>query len=64
MSDQPAERTATSISRDTQIGALFALLAIPSTYATATVTDSLPLQFAVLIGVGVVVPTLLTERRR
>ena len=64
MSDQPAERSGLPVSRDTQITALFVLLALPSTYATATVTDSLPLQFAVLIGVGVVIPTLLTELRR
>ncbi len=64
MSKSPSGRAELPISTDTQITAVFVGLALASTYATATVTDSRPVQFAVLLGVGVVVPTLLTELRR
>ena len=64
MPNQPSGRSGLPISTDTQITAVFVVLALASAYATATVTDSRPVQFAVLLGVGVVAPTLLTELRR
>jgi len=64
MSKQSPERAGLPVSTDTQITAVFVVLALASAYATATVTDSRPVQFAVLVSVGVVVPTLLTELRR
>ena len=64
MSKQSPERAGLPVSTDTQITAVFVVLALVATYATATVTDSLPVQVAVLLGVGVVVPTLCNELRR
>ena len=60
MPNQSPERAGLPVSTDTQITAVFAVLALASTYATTTVTDSQP----VLLAVGVVAPTLLGELRR
>jgi hypothetical protein len=38
-------------------------LALVGTYATTQVTDSVAIQLAVLIGVGILLPVLVTERR-
>lgn len=51
------------LSMDTKITALFAVLGVLVWAASRAVTESQPLQFAALVGVGVVVPTLLNEWR-
>jgi len=64
MSDQPSERSSLPVSTETQITGVFVALALVSTYATTTLTDSQFVPVAVLLGVGVVAPTLVNERRR
>jgi len=64
MSDQPSERSSLPVSTETQITAVFVVLALVSTYATTTLTDSQFVPVAVLLGVGVVAPTLVNEWRR
>ena len=62
MSDQASRSSL--VSTDTQITAVFVVLALVSTYAATTVTDSQFVYVAVLLGVGVVAPTLVNEWRR
>jgi hypothetical protein len=52
------------VSTDTKVTAVFVVLGLVLWYASTAVTESRPVQFAVLLGVGVVAPTLLNELRR
>jgi hypothetical protein len=63
MSDQPSKRSNSLVSTETKITAIFVILAIISVFGTTTVTDRQWIHFAVLLGVGVVVPTLINEWR-
>jgi len=63
MPEQPSERSNSLISIETKITAIFVILAIVSVFGTTTVTDRQWIHFAVLLGVGVVVPTLINEWR-
>lgn len=63
MVDQ-GDRTILSIDTDTKITVLFVVLAMVLWYGSQFVVESRFLQFALLIGVGVIIPTLLTERRQ
>jgi hypothetical protein len=63
MPEEPSERPNGLISTDTKITAVFVLLAVVSVFGTTTVTDRQWIHFAVLLGVGVVVPTLINEWR-
>lgn len=57
------KRTSLSVSTDVKITALFVVLGLVLWYGSRFVVESRLLQFALLIGVGVIVPTLLTELR-
>lgn len=52
------------MSTDTEITAFFVILALVSVYGTTAVTDKQWVHFAVLLGVGVIVPTLINEWRK
>jgi len=51
------------VSTDTLIVTVFAVLGLTLWYVSQSVTDSSAVQFAVLIGVGVVLPTLINQWR-
>jgi hypothetical protein len=51
------------VSTDTKVTAFFAVLGVLVWAASREVTESRILQFAALVGVGVVVPTLVNEWR-
>ena len=63
MPERPSKSSAGLISADTKITALFVIVALVSLYGTTTVTDSQWVHFAVLLGVGVIAPTLINEWR-
>jgi hypothetical protein len=63
MSKQPSKRSSGLVSTETKITAAFIVVALVSVYGTTTVTDSQWVHFAVLIGVGVIAPTLINEWR-
>jgi len=63
MPEQPSERSNSLVSTETKITAIFVILAIVSVFGTTTVTDRQWIHFAVLLGVGVVVPTVINEWR-
>ena len=63
MSDQPARGSRLPLSPDTQISVVFVLLGVTSWLAARSVTDSQPVQFALLVGLGVVAPTRINEWR-
>jgi hypothetical protein len=51
------------VSAETKITAVFVMLALVSVYGTTAVTDAQWVHFVVLLGVGVLVPTLINEWR-
>ena len=51
------------LSTDTKITAIFVVLGVVSWYGVASVTDDQRIQFAVLLGIGIIVPTLINEWR-
>ncbi len=63
MSKQPSKRSDGLVSTETKITAIFVVVALVSMYGTTTVTDSQWVHFAVLLGVGVIAPTLINEWR-
>jgi hypothetical protein len=63
VSKQPSTRSNGLISTETKITAVFIALALVSVYGTTAVTDTQWVHFAVLLGVGVVAPTLINEWR-
>jgi hypothetical protein len=63
MSKQPSKRSSGLVSTETKITAIFVVVALVSVYGTTTVTDSQWVHFAVLLGVGVIAPTLINEWR-
>jgi len=63
MSMQPSERSSGLVSTDTMITAVFVFAALVSVAGATTVTDTQWIHFAVLLGVGVVAPTLINEWR-
>lgn len=63
MSKQPSKRSDGLVSTETKITAIFVVVALVSVYGTTTVTDSQWVHFAVLLGVGVIAPTLINEWR-
>jgi hypothetical protein len=52
------------VSTDTKITAVFVVLGVVLWYGSRTVTESQPIQFALLLGVGIIVPTLINEFRK
>lgn len=63
MSEQPSNNSSGLVSTETKITALFVVLALVSVFGTTTVTDRQWIHFAVLLGVGVIIPTLINEWR-
>ena len=63
MSDQPFKRSNGLMSTNAKITAFFVILAFVSVYGTIAITDKQWVHFIVLLGVGVIVPTLINERR-
>jgi hypothetical protein len=63
MSEQPPNRSRSLVSTETKVTAIFVILALVSVFGTTTVTDSQWIHFAVLLGVGVIIPTLINEWR-
>jgi hypothetical protein len=63
MPKQPSKRSNGLVSTETKITAIFVVLALVSVYGTTAVTDSQWVHFAVLLGVGVIAPTLINEWR-
>lgn len=51
------------VSSDTVVTAVFVVLAVVLWTVSRTVTDSQPLQFALLLGVGIVLPSIVNELR-
>jgi hypothetical protein len=63
VTDQRSEASSGPVSTDTKVTAVFVVLALVSVAGTTTVTDTQWVHFAVLLGVGVVVPTVINEWR-
>jgi len=63
MAEQPSKRSNGLVSTETKITTFFVVVALVSVYGTTTVTDSQWVHFVVLLGIGVVVPTLINEWR-
>jgi hypothetical protein len=51
------------VSADTKMTAVFVVFGVVLWYDSTAVTDSQPIQFALLLGVGIISPTLLNELR-
>ena len=52
------------VSTDTKITVVFVILGVVLWYGSTTVTESQPIQFALLLGVGIIAPTLINEFRK
>ncbi|KOX94136.1 hypothetical protein AMS69_09530 [Haloarcula rubripromontorii] len=63
MSEPPSSSSTNFVSTETKITAVFIILALVAVFGTTTVTDSQWIHFAVLLGVGVIIPTLINEWR-
>ncbi|QGN07096.1 hypothetical protein Hrd1104_07150 [Halorhabdus sp. CBA1104] len=63
MSEQPSSQSNGLVRTETKITAFFVVVALVSVYGTTAVTDRQWVHFAVLLGVGVIVPTLINEWR-
>ena len=64
MTRNESDESSQLVSTDTKITAVFVVLGVVLWYGSTTVTDSQPIQFALLLGVGIIAPTLLNELRR
>lgn len=64
MSRAESSESSQLLSTDTIITAVFVVLGIILWYGSRTVTESQPIQFALLLGVGIIVPTLINEFRK
>ena len=51
------------VSADTKIVAGFVILGVVLWYASTTVTENMVIQWAILLGIGVIIPTLINEWR-
>jgi len=63
VSEQPSTASNGLISTETKITAIFVMLALVSVYGTTAVTDKQWVHFVVLLGIGVIAPTLINEWR-
>lgn len=63
VSEEPSTMSNSLVSTETKITAVFVILALVSVYGTTTVTDKQWVHFAVLLGVGVIIPTSINEWR-
>jgi hypothetical protein len=64
MTRNEREESSQLVSTDTKITAVFVVLGVVFWYGSTTVTDSQIVQFGLLLGVGIIVPTLINEFRR
>lgn len=63
MSSSKKTESGEVLGTDTKITLLFVVFAVVLWVGVGTVTESRPLQFAVLAGVGIIAPTLVNEIR-
>jgi len=63
MSGKPSKRSNGLVSTETKITAIFVVLALVAVFGSTTVTDRQWIHLAVLLGVGVILPTLINEWR-
>ena len=63
MGRSESEEPSQFVSTDTKITAIFVVLGVVLWYGSMTVTESQLIQFALLLGVGLIVPTLINELR-
>jgi len=63
MDRNESEEPSQLVSTDTKITAIFVVLGVVLWYGSMAVTESQPIQFALLLGVGLIVPTLINELR-
>jgi len=63
VSEQPSSESNGLVSAKTKITAIFVVLALVLVYGTTAVTDKQWVHFVVLLGVGVIIPTLINEWR-
>jgi len=63
VSEQPSSESNGLVSAETKITAIFVVLALVLVYGTTAVTDKQWVHFVVLLGVGVIIPTLINEWR-
>jgi hypothetical protein len=61
--DRESEEPSQLVSTDTKITSIFVVLGVVLWYGSMTVTESQLIQFALLLGVGLIVPTLINELR-
>lgn len=64
MSRTESRESSQLVSTDTKITAVFVVLGVVLWYGSSTVTESQPIQAAILLGVGIIVPTLINEFRK
>ena len=64
MTRNESEESSQLVSTDTKITAVFVVLGVVLWYGSTTVTENQFVQFALLLGVGIIAPTLLNELRR
>jgi len=63
VSEQSSNESNGLVSAETKITAIFVVLALVSVYGTTAVTDKQWVHLVVLLGVGVIIPTLVNEWR-
>jgi intracellular septation protein A len=63
VSQQPSNSSSGLVTAETKITAFFIMVALVSVYGATAVTDQQWVHFAVLLGVGVLIPTLINEWR-
>ena len=60
---EPSTSSNGLVSTDTKITAVFVIVALVTVFGVTAVTDNQWVHYLVLLGIGVVVPTLINERR-
>ena len=60
---EPSTSSNGLVSAETKITAFFVVVALVSVFGTTAVTDNQWVHYLVLLGIGVIVPTLINERR-
>ena len=60
---EPSTSSNGLVSTETKITAVFVIVALVSVFGTTAVTNNQWVHYLVLLGIGVVVPTLINERR-
>ena len=60
---EPSTSSNGLVSTETKITAVFVIVALVSVFGTTAVTNNQWVHYLVLLGIGVIVPTLINERR-